>query len=137
MLLSGLSVQVADDEDLARFLTQSNQYSASSRVVKPAAFLPSPKSRDTSVSRHGRAPHDELKSLGLSAAGARPLYGAAIFKALNVRAGGLEVESREPPLRHAVVLGWPWIESDPDLQKAKQKEIAALLSSAAGVPLIF
>ncbi len=40
-LPSGLSDIVADEEDLARFLTQSSQFS--STMAKAAAFLPGPK----------------------------------------------------------------------------------------------
>jgi len=135
MLASGLPDTVADDEDLARLLTQSNHFNT--QVAKPAAFLPQSSSKNTSLSRHGRAPLDDLKALGTAAAGARKLYGAAMLKAADVRRAALAVESSEPPLRHAVVVGWPWNDADPELQKAKQKEMALLLCSAAGPPLIF
>jgi hypothetical protein len=133
-LPSGLSDLVADEEDLARFLTQSSQFNAT--MAKPAAFLPSPAHRETSVSRHGREPLKLLWSIGLDAAGARKLHGAAVFKAGAVRSAQLEVEADEPPPRHAAIRGWPWIGDDPDLQKAKQKELAALIASAAGKPLL-
>ena len=130
-LHSGLPDLVADEEDLARFLTQSNQFSA--LMAKPAAFLPSPKDRETSVSRHGSEPVESLWTIGLSAAGGRKLYGAAIFKAGAVRKAQLEVTADEPPPRHAVIRGWPMNEIDPELQKAKQKEMAALIASQATV----
>lgn len=47
-LPSGLNEVVAPDEDLARFLTQRSQFSR--EIAKPSAFLPSPASRETSVS---------------------------------------------------------------------------------------
>jgi len=122
MLPSGLPDLVGDQEDLARFLTQSSHFNAA--MPKPAAFLPSPKSQETSVSRHGSEPADQLWQIGRAAAGDRPLYGAAIFKAFNARAAQLDVSSKEPPARHAVVRGWPWIDADPDLAKAQQKERA-------------
>ena len=96
MLASGLSDSVADDEDLARFLTQSNHFNT--QVAKPAAFLPQPSSRNTSVSRHGRIPLNDLQALGTAAAGSRKLYGAALFKAADVRSAALAIESSEPPL---------------------------------------
>jgi len=133
-LPSGLPDQIADDEDLARFLIQSNQFNDT--MVKPAAFLPSPKERETSVSRHGAEPIQQLWELGLVAAGIRTLYGAAIFKAKAVRDARLEVLPAEPPPRHAVILGWSWLYDDPDLQKARQKELAVLLASTAGKPLL-
>src|SRR6266704_3307857 len=86
MLPSGLAEVVADEEDLARFLTQSSHFNT--EIVKPAA----------------------------------------------VRAALLTVEPNEPPPRHAAILGWPWMESDPELQRAKQKELALLIVSAAGAP---
>jgi hypothetical protein len=134
MLQSGLAEVVADEEDLARFLTQSSHFTA--EIVKHSALLPSPKSKETSVSRHGRTPLDSLWALGREAAGSRHLYGAAIFKAAAVRAATLGVEPREPPPRHAVILAWPWTESDPDLQRAKRKELAILIASAAGAPVL-
>jgi hypothetical protein len=132
-IMEALPELISDEEDLARFLTQSNQFN--SIMAKPAAFMPSPSSRETSVSRHGPEPIDQLWSMGLFAAGARNLYGAAIFKARAVRKAQLEVLADEPPPHHAVIRGWPWIEQDPELQKAKQKEQAALIASAASLLL--
>jgi hypothetical protein len=129
MLSSGLSEIVSDDEDLARFLTQSSQFVAT--MAKPAAFLPSPKDRETSVSGHGSEPRKVLWQTGISAAGTRKLYGAALFKAGAVRAAKLDVLADEPPLRHAVIRGWPRNETDPELQKAQQKEIATMIASQA------
>lgn len=133
-LLSGLPEQVLDNEDLARFLVQSNQYNT--MLVKPTAFLPSPKSRETSVSRHGAKPLDHLWELGAVAAGERKLHGAAIIRAQVVATAQLTVVADEPPPRHAVIRDWPWIDGDPELQKAQQKEKAVSLASAAGSPLL-
>src|SRR6478735_5917094 len=122
MLPSGLPDQVDDDENLARFLVQGSQFSAI--AVKPSAFLPNPKDRETSVSRHAREPLDQLWALGVAAAAGRTLYGAAFVKAADARAVELVVAADEPPARHAVIRGWPWLTADPDLQKAQQKERA-------------
>lgn len=135
MLESGLPEKVVDDEDLARFLTQSGHFSR--ERVKPAAFLPDRTSRETSVSRHGRQPEMALWALGSAAAGStRNLYGAAILKAGTVRAATLRVESSEPPPRHAAIRGWPWHDRDIELQRAQQKECALQLASAAGPPFL-
>jgi hypothetical protein len=134
VLPSGLPEIVEDEEELARFLTQRSQFNAV--LVKPAVFLPGPKDRETSVSRHGPEPRDRLWEIGRAATGGRTLHGAAIFKARVVRETGLEVEADEPPPRHAAIRGWPWVEADPELQKARQKELAARLASAAGSPLL-
>jgi hypothetical protein len=84
MLQSGLPEFVADEEDLARFLTSSGQFSA--RVTKPAAFLPSPRDRETSVFRHGSEPREALWAIGREhGAGDRTLHGAAIVKGFQIR----------------------------------------------------
>lgn len=134
MLPSGLSEEIADEEDLARFLTQSSHFNAT--MAKAAAFLPQKEEQETSVSRHGREPLEGLWSLGLQAAGGRKLYGAAIFKASAVRTAQLQVRADEPPPRHASVHGWPQAAGYPELQKAKQKESALILASAAGEPVL-
>jgi hypothetical protein len=126
---SGLPDHVGDDEDLARYLTQSSQFNAI--MAKPSAFLPSPRDRETSVSRHGSDPLDGLWALGVEAAGPRNLHGAAIVKARAVREVHLHAEADEPPPRHAAIRGWPWDEADPELQKAKQKEMALVIASQA------
>jgi hypothetical protein len=89
-LPSGLEEIIADDEDLARYLTPSSQFNAV--MAKPAAFLPNPKDRETSVFRHGSEPRDRLWAIGVKhAAGGRNLHGAAICKARHVRAAQLYV----------------------------------------------
>ena len=134
MLISGLPDRVDDGEDLARFLTQSGQYNRI--MVKPAAFMPSATGRETSVSRHGAEPLESLRAIGLSAAGNRVLHGAAIVKAAAVRAAGLDALSDEPPARHAAIRGWPWDERDLELQKARQKEMALQIASAATLVIL-
>lgn len=135
VLVSGLPEYVEDDEDIARFLTQSGHFKKGR--VSASAFLPCTYGRETSTSRHGPVPLDELQQLGLAAAGGRKLYGAALIKACDVRAAQLEIAADEPPERHAVIRTWPWIEGDPQLQKAKQNECALALAAAAGEPLLF
>jgi hypothetical protein len=130
MLASGLPDIVADDEDLARFLTSSGSFSA--RGVKPAVFLPSVHDRETSVFRHGSEPRETLWAIGSEqAAAGRTLHGAAIVKTCDVRAALLKVTADEPPPRHAVIRGWPYIDNDPELQKAQQKELALSIASKA------
>lgn len=130
MLASGLPDIVADDEDLARFLPSSRQFNTI--MVKPAAFLPSPSDRETSVFRHGTEPRDALWALFVQdATKARTLHGAAIVKVSDVKSAQLEVITAEPPPRHAAIRGWPWLDNDPELQKAQQMERAALVASKA------
>lgn len=134
MLASGLADVVADEEDLARFLTSSSQYRAD--TAKPAAFLPNPRDLETSVFRHGAQPVDALWQLGRQLAlGDRSLHGAAIVTARRVREVELDVVATEPPPRHAAIVRWPWLADDPDLQRAQHKELAARLCQQARLVL--
>ncbi len=130
-LLSALPELVGDDEELARFLTQSRQFNSSR--VKPSAFLPSLKHRNTSVFRIGAEPSLLLRTWNQNNPGGRVLKGAAICKARHVRAAALDVTASEPPLAHANVEGWPWLESDAELQKAQQLERAIQIAAEATV----
>lgn len=135
-LPSGLPDHVGDEEAIARFLTSSNQFN--SITVKPSAFLPSPKYRETSVFRHGRKPIHELWKIGKSVVskGDRSLHGAAILKASDIRNTDLDVHADEPPPKHAVIRKWPWLDNDPDTTKAQQKLLAIQLATAAGPPVL-
>ena len=127
---SGLSEVVEDEEDLARYLVSSSQFSRI--TVKPSAFLPNPRDGATSVFRHGSEPRDELWHIGSQyVMGDRTLHGAAIVRARHVRATGLDVTASEPPPRHANIVGWPLSASDPELAKALCKERAALIAQQA------
>ena len=129
ILPSGLAEIVADEEDLVHYLLSYGQFSATK--VKPNALLPNPKDNERSVFRHGSEPRDQLWKIGLEhVVGERKLYGAAVFKAKHVRAVMLDVVAAEPPPRHAAVVGWPRSD-DPELQKAQQKERAALIAQHA------
>ena len=126
-----LSPDVADDEQLARFLTSSSQYNLAG--PKPSAFLPSPKDRETSVFRLDPEGRDELWETGDTqvASSGRTCKGAAFVKANSVREIHLAVRSSEPPPKHAVIEGWPWHDADPDLQRAQQRQLALALASKA------
>jgi hypothetical protein len=133
-LPSGLPESVGDDEDLARFLFSSSQFT--SVMAKPGVFLPNPKDRETSVFRQGRERREELWRMGREhGPSERTLYGAAVLSARSVRAALLGVIASEPPAKHAAIVGWAWLD-DPDLQKAQQKERALLLAQAAELLLV-
>jgi hypothetical protein len=128
MLPSGLPEIVADEEALARFLTSSSYFNAT--TVKPAAFLPNRKAQmTTSVFRHSA----ELRENLIQIAGDRrpdvTVHGAAVCKAAVVRSAKLDVIAEEPPPLHANVVGWPVNEADPVLQKARQMERALDITS--------
>ena len=134
ILPSGLPKHIDDEEDLARFLTQSSHFN--SITTKRGAFMPEPLHNEASVSRHGRKPIEGLWRLGEVAAVGRNLYGAALVKAKSVRKIGLDAGADEPPPRHAVIRGWPVIADDPQEHKSKLIELALELARAAGPPLL-
>lgn len=125
-LPSGLPEEVSDDEPLARFLTSSGHFNSSK--TKQAAFLPNPKDGRTSVFRHGQEPKASLEAIGNRQIAGRRVYGAGIVKAGDVRAVELDVESIEPPPRHADIINWPWMKDDREFGKAQRKEMAILLA---------
>lgn len=136
LLLSGLPDLVDDDEDIVRFLTQSNRFSREKMAVKPGTFLPD-RSGETSVFRHGRSPSDRLWDIGQHAAGEhRNLYGAALLKASAVRSAKLRLEAAEPPLRHAAIRGWPQNADNPRMEKVDRVAIDQELAAVSELILI-
>lgn len=130
MLPSGLPKLVDDEEGLARFLTSSSQFNAAG--VKPSAFLPNPKNGETSVFRHGSHPSESLWRIAEEHLPAnRNLHGAALCTAKHVRSASLDVVSKEPPPRHANIVGWPSSSIYPELGKAEQMERAILIAQQA------
>jgi len=100
--------------------------------VKPSAFLPNPKTADTSVFRHGKEPSIRLWQIAAdNVAGERTVHAAAICKTGKIRSIQLDVAAEEPPPRHANILNWPKMKKDPVLWKAQCKELAALIASDA------
>jgi galactose mutarotase-like enzyme len=129
ILPSGLAKNVDDAESLSRFLTQSSHFNTLG--PKPAAFLPNPKHRNSSVFRIDDQPDSLSLTWKKTQSGDRILKGVALITAGQVRQSGLAVESQEPPPAHANIEGWPWIDDDPELQKAQQLELAKRLSASA------
>lgn len=128
VLPSGLPKLIADEEDLARFLVSSGQYNSSG--ARHTAFLPNPKDHETSVSRHGAQPKERLWALAADlTTRERSVHGAALVKAGHVRKAKLDAIADEPPDRHAAIRGWPWDWADPDLQRARHKEMALVIAS--------
>ncbi len=134
MLPSGLAEEIADEEDLARFLTQSNQFGVG--MAKPSAFLPNPKHRNTSVFRVG-GDSDQLRRVWAETnTSDRQAKAVAICKARDVRSAKLQVVAKEPPPAHANIEGWPWLDNDPEMQKAQQKECAQDIARQTSIILL-
>jgi len=133
-LPSGLPEEVSDCEPLARFLVHSNYFVKENGLVKPDAFMPHPKYRNTSVSRHDSSPLERLKGIGHKVVGPDGhLYGAAVTSAKHVRDAKLEVVADEDDGLefHANIVNWFWDETDKQLQKSIQKKIATSLAADA------
>lgn len=127
MLSSGLPEQVGDDERLARVLTSSGHYSTERRCAKPPALLPDENGRK-SVFRISGLDEAAIQQLAITHVCGRR-HGAMTFIASNVRQEGLEISPSEPPPRHADLLLWPDGRGDPELKKARQKEVALAIIS--------
>ena len=130
MLPSGLPDYVADPEPLSRFLTSDSQFN--SAMPRAAAFMPGPSDAKTSVFRQGPDPRDAVWETADREIGTvRHVRAAAFLSASAVRQAKLDVESREPPPRHANIIGWPNAGNDAELTRAQRKEFALLLVQAA------
>ncbi len=130
MLPSGLPDFVADPELLARFLTSDSQFN--SAMPKPAAFMPGLSDAKTSVFRQGSDLLDSLWETADREIGAnRRVRAAALLTARAVRQARLDVESHEPPPRHANIIAWPNLANDVEATRAQRKELALLLVQAA------
>lgn len=130
MLPSGLPDFVADPEPLSRFLTSDSQFK--SDMPKPSAFMPGPSDAKTSVFRQGSDLLDSLWAAADREIGTdRRVRAAALLTASAVRQAKLDVESHEPPPRHANIIGWPNLANDVEATRAQRKELALLLAQAA------
>ena len=132
MLASGLPEYVADPEPLSRFLTSDSQFN--SAMPRPSAFMPGPSDAKTSVFRQGPDPQDALWETADREMGSlQRVRAAALVTAAAVRQAKLDVESHEPPPRHANILGWPKVANDAESTRAQRKEFALLLAQAANL----
>jgi hypothetical protein len=117
---------VADNEMLARYVTQSGQF-RKDQTVKQDLFMPHPHS-ELSVTRHLDASDNEIWAVGLdvSKSMGRQLYGRADILADKCRIDSLQVT--EKPIaknpNHADIEGWP-------PEKQNQKAIAIKLAASA------
>ena len=127
MLPSGLPDYISDEESLARFLNSSSLFNATGRI-KPAAFMP--RNGETSVFRYEPDAEGEIwETAEQFVQEGRRTHGVAFIQARDARDINLKVHSKEPPLRHADIIGWP--EGGDAMSKAQQKEFAVLLAQCA------
>lgn len=120
---------VADDEDLCRFVFQKGDITATR--VKVAAFVPEDSKNAISVMRRLEASEEEIRSEGSKMASmrGRGLKGYGQLTAKSVRDAQLDVvpkmEDGNP--NHADVIGWPEGEGKDE----RRLEVALKLSMAA------
>jgi hypothetical protein len=116
-------------DPLARFLLHRNDISPEHLRARPRAFLPDSRG-ETSVFRIGGLNDDEVWETGrveVSQKRGLPLYGRADVTTASVAGAGLDVQSAEPPERHAVIVGWP---------PAKEERISLAQQLAAEAQLV-
>ena len=99
---------IDDDESICRFVFSTQDRQRDPLRAKPEAFLPG-RDGETSVSRVYGLDESAILELGKLARGTRAesLKGYAILTASEVPRADLRLRVDEPPLRHAVIYGWP------------------------------
>ncbi|EAQ81990.1 hypothetical protein [Blastopirellula marina] len=132
--------EVADEELLARFITQRSQFRSSDETVKPDLFIPY-RHVELSVTRHDQPGPIDLWQVGRDVVSEREsaaLCGRSDVTAIHCRIGPLTV-SPDPILppasptnpNHANILGFPEKKED---QKALAIQIAAKASKRIPPP---
>jgi hypothetical protein len=130
---------VADNELLARFITQAKQFRSSDQTVKPDLFIPF-RLTELSVTRHREATLEELWQVGRHVAAVRQqtLYGRSDVRASDCAIGPLSVVA-DPILppdepynpNHANISEFPAAKGD---QKALAIKIAHKASKRIAPP---
>jgi hypothetical protein len=117
------------DENLSRFIIQSNQIRTSDKTVKYTAFMPAPNGK-TSVFRTSGLQEEDIWEIGNNVAVQRQrnLYGRADVTAGLVFGVGLSIEADDIPPRHANLTDWPD-------ESSKQMAIALELAASARLHL--
>ena len=135
MIDPGSVPPVANEELLARFVTQSGQYRRIDNTVKQDLFIPNAR-REVSVMRHRDATEFEIWEVARSLAASldRNLYGRSDIRAAACKVNGLRVVAT-PSLptnpNHADILDWP---ADKEDQKAIAQQLAAAASKLMPPP---
>jgi len=130
---------VVPSEPLARFiLTRShiNWENSARPRLRPEAFMPHPRI-ELSVFRIEGLDQNGVREIGENVATQRGkrLVGRGDVTAGNIQSIGLRVEPKEPPPRHADVVGWPALSGTPKEDKSRQKLIAQQIVERARLVL--
>jgi hypothetical protein len=120
--------EIADSELLAHYIHEESKFKGDG--VNHRLFLPSPKTRNKSVSRIDGLKDDEILEHGKEHVGKpqgdRPILGWAELKAQIVRGQGLSLRADEPPPRHALIETWP---DQPERVRSIAIELAARVTA--------
>ena len=111
-------------EILSRFILQTNWFSSLENRVKYAAFMPN-RNGETSVFRTSGITDYEIWDIGdceVSIKRGKAILGRADIRTNNVILKDLQVVPKEPPVRHANIIGWPD-------ERSKQRLIAIELAA--------
>lgn len=134
-LPSGLPVDVADGEPLARFVRQKSQYKPSTLQVRGVLFMPPRDATELSVSRVGALSTPAIEELGrhvVQQAG-NTLKGWCILETKRVRSirkfGVVSDEPDDHHHYHAHITGFP-------IDKSELMEAADDLAEAAGLVIV-
>jgi len=98
--------RVEDDEVVARFLFDRDDFVPTTGRVKPKPFLPSPEDDATSVFRTGGLSETDTWALA-SPRGMRIAKARGTLQGGQIRWAGLDVVPMVPPPRHAAIVNWP------------------------------
>src|SRR5438128_1120652 len=128
---------VIPSEPLARFiLTRSHiKWEDSERPrLRPAAFMPHPRV-ELSVFRIEGLDQNGVREIGVDVATQRgkTLVARGEVTAGNIQSIGLRIEPKEPPPRHADIVGWPTLSGTPKEDKSRQKLIAQQIVERASL----
>lgn len=119
------SNNITSDENVSRYLLSSSDYSVNNSRVKPRALEPSPSDQCTSIFRILGINDDEIWAMGInnvSLPRARRLYARADIPVADILNINLSIRPSEPPVRHALIYGWP---NEKHARMAKAQELAA------------
>jgi len=147
--------RVADGEQLARYVLSPSWLYKDHRQgspLRPTAFMPHPKI-ELSVYRIDYWSKVEVDAKGNEVVNEREqnhrarqlaqrknypaekrtfrYLGRAEIKAHDVRSAGLDVVPKEPPVRHADIIGWPGLVGNRKADEATQMAYALKLQSVA------
>jgi hypothetical protein len=113
---------VTESESLSRFIFEKGLIRPD-YTLRHTVFMPNKKNGETSVFRISGISEEQIWNIAFDVAKKRvkQLFGRADILASKVFAKELQVVPKEPPPRHANIIGWP---DDPSLTKSIAQELA-------------